>query len=235
MKHTLNKTLIISILLAGLLVFTGKAHGQETHAKSVVLSEFYCIVMSDTSALILWTTESEQNSYQWRLERAVDSAGPYALRATLPAAGNSTMPTDYQYLDHPLHPDTLYYYRLAEVDLGGVTTYFGPITVCTGVAGGPGADISGSHKISISAAPNPFNHMTTIRYQITTPGWVELKIYDMAGRRVRTLVSGWRPTGRHEARWDGRDGEGERMPCGIFFIKLRQREKASNFKLLIIR
>ena len=235
MKNPFREILIITALLIGLVVLSVKAPGQGSNPKSVVLSEFYAVIMSDTAAVIYWTTESETNSYQWRLERAVDSLGPYQIRATLPAAGNSSMPTDYQYLDHPLHPDTLYYYRLAEIDLGGATTYFGPITVCTGVEGEPAPKLKvGSLKL-LPNAPNPFGQMTIIRYQITTPGKVSLKVYNMAGRCVKELVSDYKDVGWHEVRWSGRDDKGIKVPNGVYLIKLISGKNKSYSNLSVVR
>jgi len=68
--------------------------------------------------------------------------------------------------------------------------------------------------------PNPFNPMTTIAYSIPEAGRVELKVYDARGRAVRALVSEWKPAGRHGAVWDGRDGRGEVMASGVYFLRL---------------
>ncbi len=226
----LGKSILPTALTAGLLFFMAQA--AQAQPRSVVLSEFYAIVQNDTAAIILWTTESEQNSYQWLLERAVDSLGPYHLRATLPAAGNSTMPTYYDYTDHPLHPDTLYYYRLAEVDLGGTVTYFGPITVCTGVEEQPVAELKVASLKLLQNAPNPFRQTTTIRYQITRPGWVSLKVYNMAGQLVRTLVSEYKVAGWHEVRWEGRDERGMKVFQGLYCLQLKSEGIVTNCRMI---
>ena len=85
----------------------------------------------------------------------------------------------------------------------------------TGVAEMPPLvlDIHGNH-------PNPFNPMTTIVYSIPEAGRVELKVYDARGRAVRTLVSEWKPAGRHEAAWDGRDGRGGLTASGVYYVRL---------------
>ncbi|WP_456429831.1 FlgD immunoglobulin-like domain containing protein [Rhodocaloribacter sp.] len=68
--------------------------------------------------------------------------------------------------------------------------------------------------------PNPFNPATTIRYQLPTPGQVELSIYDLSGRRVRTLVDGRQNAGVHTVVWDGRDARGQATASGIYFYRL---------------
>lgn len=227
-----GKSIYLTALSAGVLFFMASA--AQANPKSVVLSDFHAMVVSDTSALILWTTESEQNSYQWRLERGVDSAGPYYLRATLPAAGNSTMPTDYQYLDHPLSPDTLYFYRLAEIDLGGVTTYFGPITVCTGVEGRPNSDIRSPIKLELQAAPNPFGQYVNIKYRIPKDGLVDLQIFNMAGQKVRTLVNGRQAAGFYKVAWNSSDDRGRKMTNGVYFYKLTSGGFKATKKIILL-
>lgn len=71
------------------------------------------------------------------------------------------------------------------------------------------------------AYPNPFNPSTTLAYELTAPQRVTLAVYDVAGRRVRTLAAGEaRGAGRHEAFWDGRDTSGRSVPSGVYFARL---------------
>lgn len=228
-----GKSIYLTALSAGVLFFMASA--AQANPKSVVLSDFHAMVVSDTSALILWTTESEQNSYQWRLERGVDSLGPYYLRATLPAAGNSTMPTDYQYLDHPLSSDTLYYYRLAEVDLGGVTTYFGPIIVCTGVDGQPNKDYLFPKYFSFQVAPNPFIKTVTIEFNNQIKTKIEIKIYNLTGRLVRNLIDDEFDIGVHTVAWDGKDDKGRPLSSGAFFVCIKSKGAVNREKIILIR
>ena len=68
--------------------------------------------------------------------------------------------------------------------------------------------------------PNPFNTETTIRYVLPEPVRVRLMIYDVLGRRVRTLVDEEQIAGQHSVIWDGEDGEGERVSSGVYFYCL---------------
>jgi flagellar hook assembly protein FlgD len=70
------------------------------------------------------------------------------------------------------------------------------------------------------AAPNPFNPQTTISYSLGAAGDGELAIYDLAGRRVKTLVSGYVDAGQHEAQWGGRDEQGRRVASGVYLYRL---------------
>jgi subtilisin family serine protease len=72
----------------------------------------------------------------------------------------------------------------------------------------------------LAAAPNPSAGATSLRFTLAAAGPARLTLYDCAGRRVRELVNGGLPAGRHEASWDGRGAGGERLPGGIYFARL---------------
>lgn len=70
-------------------------------------------------------------------------------------------------------------------------------------------------------APNPFNPSTEIAFSLSHDGTtVALRIYDLAGRLVRTLVDGTLDAGRHTARWDGADARGRPAPSGVYRYRL---------------
>ncbi len=69
--------------------------------------------------------------------------------------------------------------------------------------------------------PNPFNPATTIRYELSEPAAVTLRIFDLAGHAVRTLVDGQSMTmGAHEVVWRGRDDTGRIAPGGVYFVQM---------------
>ena len=71
-----------------------------------------------------------------------------------------------------------------------------------------------------SARPNPFNPKTVIEYGLARDAQVNLAIFDVGGRRVRTLRAGYEAAGRHEAMWDGRDENGAAVSSGVYFYRL---------------
>ncbi|MSR83222.1 MAG: T9SS type A sorting domain-containing protein [Candidatus Latescibacteria bacterium] len=68
--------------------------------------------------------------------------------------------------------------------------------------------------------PNPFNPTTTMAYQMDQAGRVELAIYDLAGARIRILVSAPQTAGRYIIQWDGTDAQGQQAASGIYFYRL---------------
>ncbi len=84
--------------------------------------------------------------------------------------------------------------------------------------------------------PNPFNPMTVIRFDLARSGRVQLRIYDVAGRLVRTLVDAEMPAGRdHEASWNGLDDSGQRLGSGVYFYRLDAAGERLTRKLVVMK
>ncbi len=84
--------------------------------------------------------------------------------------------------------------------------------------------------------PNPFNPMTTIRFDLPADGKVTLAVYDVSGRLVRTLVGG-QPldAGHHDVTWDGTDDGGTKTASGIYFYRLQLAGESRTRKMVMIR
>jgi len=84
--------------------------------------------------------------------------------------------------------------------------------------------------------PNPFNPATSIEYEITRAGMVDLSVYDISGRLVRKLFSGELPEGRYCQVWNGLDRLGNSVGSGVYFYKLQiQGGSYASRKMLLIR
>lgn len=106
----------------------------------------------------------------------------------------------------------------------------------TGVEGGPLEPLGDpvSFKL-LPNAPNPFNQITNINYQLTKPGKVSLKVYNIAGQCLRTLVNEDKKTGSYEVRWDGRDESGRRVSNGVYLYRLATEEGSLTGKMTVIK
>jgi hypothetical protein len=68
--------------------------------------------------------------------------------------------------------------------------------------------------------PNPFNPSTTIAFHLPHSGATSLKVYDVRGRLVRTLINEVRQAGQHHQEWDGRNNQGQRVASGVYMYRL---------------
>jgi len=83
--------------------------------------------------------------------------------------------------------------------------------------------------------PNPFNQSTVINFELPQAGLVKLDIYDLLGRRVRTLAEGLLDAGKHSAVWDGRNESGQPAAGGIYFYRITAAGKESIRKMVLLR
>ena len=95
----------------------------------------------------------------------------------------------------------------------------------TGIAESP------THRpYSLSIYPNPFLKVTSIRYQVARKGKVSIKIYDLSGRLVKTLVDGLKCPGYYSVDWSPRNSL-----SGIYFVKMEAGSFKATKKLILVR
>jgi hypothetical protein len=83
--------------------------------------------------------------------------------------------------------------------------------------------------------PNPFNPMTRIRYQIARAGTVKLRVYNVAGQLVKTLIDESKKPGYYEAVWKGDNNRGASVASGVYFYRLEAPQYSFSRKLVILR
>jgi len=76
--------------------------------------------------------------------------------------------------------------------------------------------------------PNPFNPSTTIRYSLPQSSFVTLKIYNLLGKEIESLVSGQKPAGEYEIHWTTKD-----LPSGIYLYRLKAGEYIETRKFIL--
>ena len=84
-------------------------------------------------------------------------------------------------------------------------------------------------------APNPFNTSTILRYEIPEPAYVNLSIYTLLGKRIRTLVDGRRKAGSYAVTWDGKDEQGIAAGSGIYLVRMEGLKKDDPVRVERIR
>ena len=85
-------------------------------------------------------------------------------------------------------------------------------------------------------APNPFSGSTLISYRVARPGPVTLRVYDLRGRLVRTLLAAESmAAGRHEAVWNGRDETGLDVSAGVYLLKFEAGDFRSTQSVTLVK
>ncbi len=179
-----------------------------------------------TPVLFSWVKASAQSgcvTLAWRVSTDLPSSAFSILRSgsvdgqftALDVLILRSAEGEFSCSDRRVAPGQTYWYKIV-AGSGTLSESFGPIEVA--VACAPPLDRVGSPY------PNPFNPLCTIPFELAAPGQVVIRIYDVSGTVVKTLVNGWRTAGAHEETWDGRSDLGSPLPSGVYLYELEARD-----------
>jgi len=177
--------------------------------------------------LLTWDPNLEMDLSHYAIYRGA-SAG------FIPGQGNllSESPDTFQ-TDGAWQWDSGDYYKVGAVDIHGNESVFavlGP-ELATGIdpARAPAVNFLSQNY------PNPFSHRTGIPFGLASEENVTIRIYDVRGRLVRTLVDGQRKAAAQTITWDGRDTRGTRVAAGIYFYRLEAGAFVQTKKMVVVR
>jgi hypothetical protein len=91
-----------------------------------------------------------------------------------------------------------------------------------------------TENVRLEIYPNPFVQSATIRYSISKPARVELKLYNLMGQLVRTFADGEHAAGSYTVDWDKKDNDGNLVTSGIYFVKLETGDEIVQTKKLLL-
>lgn len=164
---------------------------------------------------VAWTTLTEVNNYGFEVQRREGNDAEFLSLpgGFMPGAGTTTEPRHYTWTDNAAPSGEILWYRLKQIDLDGTIHYTEPVLASspTGVeeGGTPAAFALGQNF------PNPFNPSTTIRYAVPAPAQVTIRVYDLLGREVATLVNGALQPGFHSVDWNA-----SAAASGVYFYRM---------------
>ena len=147
--------------------------------------------------------------------------------------------TQPQQIVSGLQENTKYYWRVKSSTTNGDISYYSN----TGSFKVIGTSITDTEEETIVPTefavmqnyPNPFNPTTMISYTLPEASFVTIKVYDMLGREVRTLLSGDVSAGYHSIEWNGEDNFGGRVSSGTYIYRVVSGGKAVTKKMLLLK
>ncbi len=83
--------------------------------------------------------------------------------------------------------------------------------------------------------PNPFNPTTTIRFELASDGLASLRIFDMRGRHIRTLVTENLTAGTHDVSWNGQNDDGDAVASGVYFYRLETNDFRGIQRMVLLK
>lgn len=191
----------------------------------VELSSFTAMV-NRNNVMLNWMTASEVNNMGFDIERSKvksQKSEEFAWEKIGFVDGNGTTTgvSTYSFTDEGLSSG-VYNYRIKQIDFDGTFKYYNlSETVEIGVP----------ERFELAQNyPNPFNPNTVIGYQLPVIGFISLKVFDIIGNEVATLVNEYKSAGRYEVEFDA-----SVLTSGVYFYVLRAGEYTQTKKMILLR
>ena len=173
--------------------------------------------LNEGNVLLSWATATETNNKGFDIERK-STGSEYMKVGYVGGSGTTTEPRAYSFTDKDVNTGN-YIYRLKQIDFNGTSSYSNEVNVKV---------ISPLQYSLEQNYPNPFNPNTTIKYSIPDDGFVKLKIYNLLGEEVISLVNNLQKAGRYEVVFDA-----SRFASGVYYYRL-ETEKYTSIKKMIL-
>jgi len=179
----------------------------------------------DNSDVILkWETASEIENYGFEVERIHAGTKDWTRIGFVDGNGSVTTTSEYTYTDRAVGRFSELKYRLKQLDYSGSYEYSPEVSVSD-----DDPLLPFEYRL-YNNYPNPFNPMTTIRYEIMQAGWTSLIIYDMLGREVELLVNEQQPAGGYVIKFNASD-----YSAGVYFCRIRSISYSHITKMVLVK
>ncbi len=175
----------------------------------------FTFFISGRNNTLKWVTSEELNNsgfevYRINITQNISEENNWQKLGFVKGSGTKLTPSFYEFTDNNLNAGK-YYYRIKQIDYNGNFEYFN-------LAGF--VDISNPIKYNLAQNyPNPFNPETKISYSVPENGFVSIKVYNILGKEIATLVNENKTAGYYEAKFSGNN-----LTTGVYFYKLKINE-----------
>jgi hypothetical protein len=170
-----------------------------------------------------WSTATELNNNGFEIQRK--SGNEFATVGFVKGNGTTTNKHDYSFTDKQMHHGT-YAYRLKQIDYNGKFDYSPIVEVQV---------VQGLNYSLMQNYPNPFNPETAIKYSIPQNGKVSVKVFNVTGKEIMTLVDKEMLAGSYEVNWNGKDNTGATVTSGVYFVKLSSGTYVETKKMMFLK
>ena len=141
---------------------------------------------------------------------------------------------DTTFTDETIVLDTEYFYRVAAYDHAGNMSGYSNVVSATALSVDPMSLIPDVYALHQNY-PNPFNPVTTLRYDLPEDGLVNITIYDMMGRQVKTLVNYLQTAGYRSLQWNATNNAGSPVSAGIYLYMIQAGEYRQTKKMVLLK
>ena len=200
----------------------------------VELTSFELLETRNNGITLQWVTESEINNLGFNLDRKTPitdwiQIASYVTHPELQGQGSVSHQTIYTFTDNTMQENESYDYRLSDVDYHGNVEYHS-----LQLMGVSSSNIS-KQFILYPNYPNPFNPVTTIRYDLSKESFVDITIYDMLGNVVCNLVNANESSGYKSIQWNATNNQGEPLSAGVYLYKIQAGDFIDTKKMILLK
>ena len=193
----------------------------------------FTAIANPPNIMLEWITEYEDENWGFILERKENNEtqwktiASYITHPKLRGRGNSSIHNTYKFVDVSADYQKLYTYRISDVQIDGIKSHI----CCYEYM--PESTVN--RFMLEPVFPNPFNSSTQICYSLAEPNFVVLEIYDVLGRKIKTLISANQGTGKHSLFWNGKNESGFDVASGNYIVVLDASGEVRSQKILLVR
>jgi beta-lactamase superfamily II metal-dependent hydrolase len=198
----------------------------------VIVDSFVGNFIDNNSVKLEWQTVSEVNNYGFYVQKYNGTDFETIESSFQAGAGTTLHPQQYSWTDESAFggaTGSKLEYRLKQVDNDGLENYYGPIILNPNSVDNPLANGPAVFALNQNY-PNPFNPTTKISFSLANAGYTTLKVYNLIGKEVTTLVNGYITVGTHQVTFDG-----SQLSNGIYFYKLQSGNNVEVKKLTLVK
>jgi len=184
----------------------------------VALTSFSANISNDKISLS-WKTSTEVNSWGFDIERMSEKSAWFKI-GFVQSSGNSNSVKEYSFIDR-ISGSGNYFYRLKQIDKDGNYEYSKIVEV----------NLSHPKTFLLSQNyPNPFNPNTIINYDLPVNSSLTLRVFNILGKEIITLVNEEKPAGRYQVTLDGSN-----LSSGVYYYQLKTETFTDTKKLLLLK
>ena len=180
--------------------------------------------LNSNSIILKWSTSTEENNSGFDIERSIvkgQTSEEWNKVSFMQGHGTTSSQINYEFMDRNLNSGK-YKYRLKQIDFNGNFKYYDLANEI--VIGSP-------EKFELSQNyPNPFNPITHLGFGISNLGFVSLKVYDVLGNEIKTLVNEIKPAGYYEVEFNGSN-----LPSGIYYYRIKAGSFSQVRKMMLVK
>lgn len=167
-----------------------------------------------------WNTETETNNMGYKIERLKEKLQGWQEIGFVRGSGTTAEPKEYSFIDKNISVG-IYSYRLKQIDYDGSFKYSKEIEV----------ELNPPLEFLLEQNyPNPFNPSTKIKYSIPQSSNVMIKVYDILGNEIETLVNEEKPVGSYDVKWNAVN-----LPSGVYFYQIKAGSFTGTKKMILLK